>query len=349
MRVALLEPFYSGSHQYWCDKLVQYSRHEISLFHLPGVHWKWRMHGAAIELAKQINECNQSFDAILCSSMMDVALLKASLKKQRPIISYFHENQFAYPRSENDRDKELDRDLHYSFTNYTSALISDLVIYNSEFNRNSYFSGLRAYLKRLPDYKGLENVDLISNKSTVVPVGIDLAFEKKAIHKKAKTIVWNHRWEHDKNPEGFYEILKSLKEKNFDFKLIMLGQSFGNSPPVFNEIKKEFKEEINHWGYAKDRLEYLDLLRKGNINIVSSYHDFQGLSTLESMFLGLTVYAPNRLVYPEYIPKDNLYDSTEELVGKILENSGNNEYKLTPYTIAETTLKMDELISSFEQ
>ncbi len=348
MKVALLEPFYTGSHQYWCDKLVQHSRHEITLFQLPGVHWKWRMHGAAIELAKQVNEHNQSFDLILCSSMMDVALLKAMLKQETPIISYFHENQFVYPRSEKDKDKELERDLHYNFTNYTSALVSDLVIFNSRFNLNSFIEGLKGYLKRLPDFKGLENIDLILSKSKVVPVGLDLDIEQKLEDNKSKTIVWNHRWEHDKNPESFYKILKRLKEQDFEFKLLMLGQSYGNSPAVFNEMKNEFKEDIIHWGYAKNRAEYLDILRSGNINIVSSYHDFQGLSVLESMFLGLTVYAPNRLVYPEYIPEQNLYDSDEELVQKILSHQGTNEYELASYTIEETHQKMDELISLFK-
>jgi glycosyltransferase involved in cell wall biosynthesis len=349
MKIALLEPFYTGSHQYWCEQLLKHSCHEISLFKLPGVHWKWRMHGAAIELAKQLNQSHQSFDLILCSSMMDIALLKASLKKQRPIICYFHENQFAYPSSKNDRDKELERDLHYSFTNYTSALISDLVIFNSQFNQNSFLNGLEAYLKRLPDFKGLENSDRIRKKSKVVPVGINLAIEKRNHSERLKTIVWNHRWEHDKNPEGFYEILKSLKKEAFDFKLIMLGQAYAKYPVAFNKIKDDFKDEIIHWGYAKDRMEYLKILETGDLNIVSSFHDFQGLSVLESMFLGLTVYAPNRLVYPEYIPKKNLYNSMKELVQKILENSGINEYKLAPYTIKETTNKMDEIISLYKE
>ena len=51
-----------------------------------------------------------------------------------PIVSFFHENQLTYPWSTQDRDKEKNRDHHYGFINYTTALRSDQIIFNSKFS-----------------------------------------------------------------------------------------------------------------------------------------------------------------------------------------------------------------------
>jgi len=40
-------------------------------------------------------------------------------------------------------------------------------------------------------------------------------------------------------------------------------------------------------------------------------HDFQGLAIQEACFAGCTPLAPNRLVYPEYLPENLLYQRHE--------------------------------------
>ena len=52
-RVWALEPFYGGSHRQFLDGLAKHSLHDFTLLTLPGRHWKWRMHGGALELAAQ--------------------------------------------------------------------------------------------------------------------------------------------------------------------------------------------------------------------------------------------------------------------------------------------------------
>ncbi|MCS7260956.1 MAG: DUF3524 domain-containing protein, partial [Anaerolineae bacterium] len=75
------------------------------------------------------------------------------------------------------------------------------------------FAELPRLLKHFPDYNELETIEALRAKSTVLPLGIDLtrldAF-RPAARKRPNTpplILWNHRWEYDKNPCEFFEAL----------------------------------------------------------------------------------------------------------------------------------------------
>ena len=93
---------------------------------------------------------------------------------QSKVIMYFHENQLSYPWSPNDKDLKLDRDLNYYYINYTSSLISNHNYFNSQYHLDSYIDGLRKYLKKMPDFRNLESIDLIKKKSSVLPIGCNL-------------------------------------------------------------------------------------------------------------------------------------------------------------------------------
>ena len=56
MQIVLLDSFYTGSHKQWAIDLTQNSKHQITIFSMKGIHWKWRMHGGAITLSQQLNE-----------------------------------------------------------------------------------------------------------------------------------------------------------------------------------------------------------------------------------------------------------------------------------------------------
>ncbi len=56
LNVALLEPYYGGSHAAFVDTLVRHSRHDMRVVTLPARKWKWRMRGASIWFAREDNE-----------------------------------------------------------------------------------------------------------------------------------------------------------------------------------------------------------------------------------------------------------------------------------------------------
>ena len=128
-------------------------------------------------------------------------------------------------------------------------------------------------------------------------------------------IVWNHRWEYDKNPQEFFETLFTLRERVIDFNLVVLGERTGKYPAIFDQAASLLKEQIVHWGYAESFEEYARWLWKADILPVTSNQDFFGGSVVEAIYCDCFPILPNRLAYPEHIPKeirrDYLYEEGE--------------------------------------
>lgn len=311
MKIALIEPFFGGSHRQWAEGLVRNSRHEIELFTLPGRHWKWRMHGAAVTLAGRFLETSRQADLILASDMLDLGLFLAltrSRSASTPVALYFHENQLTYPWSPQDRDVQNARDHHYAFINYSSALLADRVFFNSRYHRESFCNALPGFLKSFPPPNNKEGIEIIEKKSRVLPLGMDLkkfdpVKEEKRERPKRGVILWNHRWEYDKAPESFFRVLKMLKERGVAFHLIVLGSRSEKYPPVFDEARHFFQEELLHFGYAESFEEYARWLCLSDILPVTSIQDFFGGSVVEAMYCNVKPLLPLRLAYPGHVPE----------------------------------------------
>ena len=146
MNILLIEPFFTGSHKNWALGVQKYSRHSIEILKMNGSYWKWRMHGGAVTLARKLMEDDTNYDLILCSDMLDLTTFQ-SLTRSRthdtPFAVYFHENQLMYPWSEADRDIQYQRDHHYGFINFSSALAADQCFFNSDFHMNGFLEELK--------------------------------------------------------------------------------------------------------------------------------------------------------------------------------------------------------------
>jgi len=305
---ALIEPYYGGSHKSFADSVIKKFPDEFMLFALPPRHWKWRMHGAAVTFAEQVVASGIEFSEIFVTSLIDLALLKAQLFSTLPkcrYTIYFHENQLSYPWSQNDNDPTERKDLHYGFINFTSALVADRVIFNSNYNKNSFFDALGPFLKAFPD----ENVEIripeILSRSEVIYPGIEPVPEFERIENEVPVILWNHRWEYDKNPDEFFHALFKLKEKGIKFKLAVAGEEKVRAPEIFGVAKEKLKNEIISFGYLENREQYAGLLKRSDILPVTSNHEFFGISVLEAASAGVIPLLPKRLSYPELFPLKN--------------------------------------------
>ncbi|RMG66767.1 MAG: DUF3524 domain-containing protein, partial [Bacteroidetes bacterium] len=177
MDILLLSPFHGGSHAAWAEEFARHSSHRVELLTLPGRHWKWRMHGAAVTLARRFIRQNQRPDLILATDMLDLTSFLALTRRQAaglPVALYMHENQLTYPWSADDQYPGLARDRHYAYINYLSGLAADQIFFNSAYHREVWLAGLPGFLRAFPDHRALDTVAEIAAKSEVLPLGLEL-------------------------------------------------------------------------------------------------------------------------------------------------------------------------------
>jgi glycosyltransferase involved in cell wall biosynthesis len=327
MRILILEAYDNGSHKQFLNGLTANSRHSFSRLGLPARKWKWRMRGSAIYFAQQLTSGHcpdvNDIDLIFTSDMTAVADLRALLPnalKDKPIICYFHENQLTYPIPD-----EFQRDYQYGFTNITSCLTADAVWFNSRYHLDSFLEAVEALLKKMPDYVPTGIVETINRRATVMPLGLSPELFQLPAKTKPKfppVILWNHRWEYDKNPDEFFEVLFDIDRMGIEFRLIVAGENFRTAPPIFAAAKNTLTDHIDHFGYVSDQGEYQKLLGACDIVVSTSIHEFFGLSVLEAIAAGCCPLLPNRLSYPELICAEfhhrYLYNNRVELREKLI-------------------------------
>jgi len=336
MKICLIEPFHTGSHAAWAEEYARRSRHDVTLLTLSGRHWKWRMHGGAVTLARQFMARDGQPDLLLASDMLDLATFLALTRAKSsglPCALYCHENQLTYPWSPTDGDPAQQRDAHYAFINYTSALAADAVLFNSRYHLETFHDQLPDFLAGFPDHNELESLALLKAKSTVLPLGLDLRrfdqYRPKQPKAAAKPpmILWNHRWEYDKNPAEFFQTLYQLQDEGIAFEVAVLGEAYRKRPPAFAEAQQRLGARIVQFGYAENFADYARWLWRADILPVHSHHDFFGASVVQALYCHCTPLLPRRLAYPEHLPASLhdrfLYDDFDELLGRmrvLLEN-----------------------------
>jgi len=302
MNILALEPYYGGSHRAFIDGLSKASRHNWTVLSLPAHKWKWRMRHSPITFAAQAETLvknDRRWDLLFCSDMLNLAEFIALAPQGvtgLPKVIYFHENQLTYPVRVED-----ERDYHFAITNLTSALAADAVWFNSRFHMESFLSALARFLKSMPDHQPIEAIEKIRAKSAVHPPGIGNVSLKRQRKPGPLRILWAARWEHDKNPEDFFEALGILKAKNVPFRISVLGQSFQDQPDVFAQARRDFEDLIDHWGYQQSYNGYCSVLFDADVIVSTASHEFFGIGVLEAVAAGAFPLVPERLSYPEIL------------------------------------------------
>ena len=323
MRVWLISPYHTGSHQAWAEGYARHSRHQVTLLTMTGQLWKWRMLGAAVEMAAQADALLRAGpppDLVLATDMLDLptwlGLVRRELPPATPVLLYMHENQLTYPLQPGDK-----RELTYALVNWRSQLAADAVIFNSRYHRRAWFRALPNLLKQFLDYNHLDQVDTVRHRSHILPVGLTLSSAYPlTISSPHPLILWNQRWEYDKHPDRFFALLYQLQEAGIDFRVAVAGENVRQEPDEFRTARARLGERIVHWGYLPARQDYVDLLHRADLVISTAAHEFFGVSVLEAIAAGAFPLLPRRLSYPELIPAALhaacLYTDDEDLFAK---------------------------------
>lgn len=221
MRILYVEPFCGGSHAMFTRVLTTALEAKWTSLTLPGRFWKWRMRGSAVWLARtEAGVLDADYDLFVASSYLPLGELVGLVPKLShvPKVLYFHENQLAYPMGSGgavDPRLAAERDLHYGFTQMVSALAAQRCVFNSAYNRDSFLAEAKTVLQKMPDAIPPGWVEAIEARSEVLGVPLELPDRPPQLvsptpeeRRAGPIILWNHRWEHDKGPQRFFDVLQ---------------------------------------------------------------------------------------------------------------------------------------------
>lgn len=305
--VVLVEPWYGGSHRVWADGWRAHSRHQLDFLTLPAEFWRWRMRAGAVVLAEQFEAHVRAYgrpDAVVLSGLLDAATfcgMARHVLAGTPIAVYMHENQLLYPLAPNQRP-----DMDLGLVNWRSLLVADRVWWNSSFHQTAFLAELPRMLFQQPEPPDPSEHQLIEDRSRTLWPGVDSAELIDAPRPDAlrngdrrPLVLWNQRWDHDKNPRAVFTALHKLAEEGVDFDLALAGENQGHSDDE-QWVVANLGDRIVHRGWLEPAA-YRDLLLRSDVFVSAASHEFFGIAIVEAVAAGVVPVLPDRLSFPEVI------------------------------------------------
>ena len=303
-RVLLVEPYDSGSHAAWAAGLAGYSRHEVVTVAHPGNFWRGRMRGGAVTLADAARAAVEESgppDVVVVSGMVDLSAWLGLTRRflgDPPVVLYLHENQLGYPLSPNQK-----ADDEFALANWRSLVAADAVWCNSRFQLGELTGALPALLDRAPDMPHHHLLDEVVDRCSVVPVGVELGDIDPPARRRAgpPLVLWNHRWDHDKNPAAVFSSLVRLAGEDLAFEVAVVGENLRADPREMLEARDALGTRVVCFGHLP-RPEYVGMLARSDVVVSAAHHEYFGIAVVEAVVAGAIPVLPDRLSYPEVVP-----------------------------------------------
>lgn len=304
--VWLFSAYRADSHAAWADWLVEsQSWLNWHRFELPGRYFAWRIRGNPLSWLDALPDSQP--DAIVATSMVDLATLKGLHPRlgRVPSLLYFHENQFAYPRSSRQFES-----IEPQMVQLYGALAAQRVLFNSAYNRDSFLDGVTALLHKMPDHLPCAVADRLAQRSGLCAVPVRPI--SGSTERQRDIILWNHRWEYDKAPQLFVGALQLLARRGVGFRLALLGSRPNRVPKELRQLRVDFADRILV-DEKVDLQTYRQVLGRCAIAVSTAQHEFQGLAMLEAASAGARPLVPDALCYPEQYPPRYRYTATSAM------------------------------------
>jgi glycosyltransferase involved in cell wall biosynthesis len=322
-RLLVLEPYFGGSHRAVLEVLLPALESygwRADVLTLPARKWKWRMRGAAMTMASEtarLHDLGARWDVVFASTFVNLAefvALAGDAVAGVPRVVYFHENQLLYPNRHT-----AEWDLQFPLTNITSALVADLCLFNTRWNKDGFLREIPPFLRQFPDHHPKGVVERIAAKSEVLPPPFDPALFDAAPVTRGECcrIVWPHRWEHDKAPEPFFAAVTRLAEEGLDFEVAVAGQPYPETRASFETAAVALGSRLVYIGAPESRSDYAALLASADVAVSTADNEFFGLAMIEAAYAGCFPLVPDRLAYPELYDAPMRYASNKDLVGRL--------------------------------
>ncbi|MEO2173577.1 MAG: DUF3524 domain-containing protein [bacterium] len=352
MKILLLSPYDAMSHRYWREGLVeQLQEHEFTTVTLPPRFFSWRFRGNSLTMS-QDERLKFQYDLVIATSMTDLSALKGMCKTLAnvPSILYFHENQFAYPDEAYFEEASANHLVERQITSIYSAISADQLVFNSEFNRQSFVRGVSQFLEKMPDGVPPGIRLSLEEKSQVIAVALRPRDVAETAKPSLLNIVWNHRWEHDKGVVELSNLVQSLLKTSLDFRFHIIGQSFRQVPEEIVACCEVLQQasKLGQKGFIKDRESYLRLLDDCHIVLSTARHEFQGLAVLEAIQAGCMPVVPDDLAYREFVSPRYRFRDLEDAVGMI-EQIWEGEYDHQQKPVLPEQVSWDDVQRSWRE
>jgi glycosyltransferase involved in cell wall biosynthesis len=343
--ILFLESFFGGSHRAFAEGLATHSRHEIDLRTMPDANWRWRTRASALQFAATLARERgapdpvrhtasrpldlSAYDLIVATDLLTLSDFRA-MTSGPPVLLYVHESQMTYPLP-----KGTTLDAATAFVDIRNTLMADRIVFNSRFHRDRFLEVAQEVLQAAPGPGLSDLAETIAARSTVLHPGCELAAlleaERPGGGRTGHTgfrnspagplIIWNHRWEYDKNPTPFFRTLERLSGEGYPFRLALLGENPQYHPREFEAARETLASHIVQYGYLGGREDYERILAAGDIVVSTSVQENFGISVVEAVAAGCIPLLPARLSYPEVIPAEYhrtcLYGANAELVSRL--------------------------------
>jgi len=310
LSILALEPWYGGSHARFLDAWRELSRHDVRVLGLPPRRWKWHMTVGAWALARRLSEERLArCDAILASDFLDLSTLASFLPRDWdgvPRVLYLHESQLTYPTAPTGPGAGPDeRDLTFAFRNVLSCLAADAIVFNSSFHAREFARAADELLARMPRPTPRAELAARLQAAQVISPGVDLEgipLGPGPAPAAPLRVVFNHRWEHDKDPVAFLGAARDALRDGARLELVLLGERFAAEPTGAAALRAELGARVVHAGFAPDRAAYARWLAGSDLVVSTAHHEFFGIAVLEGTAAGCTPLVPARLSYPDLVP-----------------------------------------------
>jgi glycosyltransferase involved in cell wall biosynthesis len=319
LNLCIVEPWFGESHATLFRGIAEHTRHHAALVTLPARKWRWRMRFGAVHLRGPLAQLKPAPDVLLVSDYVNLPVLRGFNPNLStvPTAVYFLENQLTYPTRH-----FRARDFEFMAANLLTCLLAEAVVFCSKQHKEAMLEATLPFLKHDPTGDIEIMVQEIEEKSTVIPIGVDLDRFDAARNARADRtghplrIVWPHRFEHDKNPQTFFEVVSKLDTEGLPFELTIVGRSYRDTPSVLLEMRETLSHRIVQFGFLEGDA-YAEALAASDVVVSTAFQETQGIAVIEAIRAGCDPLLPNRLSYPEVLgprlSEKHLYKSTGDL------------------------------------
>nr|XP_033802477.1 glycosyltransferase-like domain-containing protein 1 isoform X3 [Geotrypetes seraphini] len=328
MSVLIVEAFYGGSHKQLVD-LLQEEIKGCIIHTLPAKKWHWRARTAALYFMQTIPP-NENYRVLFASSVLNLAeliALRPDLGKLKKVL-YFHENQLIYPVQ-----KCQERDFQYGYNQILSCLVADVVVFNSNFNMESFLASVSKFLKLIPDHRPKDLDKLIRPKCQVLHFPIKfpnvnrfLPECKRIRFQKASEVggeadAYLSEGLHSQRKIGATEIL--VKNSALDLESVLCTTQQGGPHKLLTTPEEQIKSKPSE-GTNPCQEKDKQLMTYSPDSSLAKMDDQQRPlhivwphRWLEAVYCGCYPLCPKALVYPELFPAEYLYSTPEQLYKKL--------------------------------